>query len=244
MKKAKKTAIVLCSGGLDSVTTAHYVKKKLSKKYSDIITLFFDYKQRSLDNEKICASLCAEEIDAKFIEIPLHHLTRKSRPLTDKSAKAKEVSLADLKNTKKESEKWYLPHRNEFFIKHAFVISDYLHEKKGRKSDIFLGFKSEGKESYPDTTPEFVEKMNYLAKTTKSKPKVIAPLIKKDKEDIISLARELGINFNKTFSCYAPKEKLHCGYCLSCRLRQEGFYWANIIDPTLYYKKMQDFRSA
>ncbi|MBI2046536.1 7-cyano-7-deazaguanine synthase [Candidatus Pacearchaeota archaeon] len=70
--------------------------------------------------------------------------------------------------------------------------------------------------------------------------KIIAPLIKKDKEDIILLGQRLGVNFRNTFSCYAPKRKNaleHCGCCLACRLRQAGFYWAGVKDETEYKVK-------
>ena len=47
-----RNAIVLCSGGLDSVVTAYYVKKKLKNKYNKIIILFFNYRQRTIKEEK------------------------------------------------------------------------------------------------------------------------------------------------------------------------------------------------
>ena len=52
------------------------------------------------------------------------------------------------------------------------------------------------------------------------------------------------VDFKKTYSCYVGSRKKHCGACLSCRLRQEAFYWANIRDPTNYKEKMKDFRLA
>ena len=53
---------------------------------------------------------------------------------------------------------------------------------------------------------------------------------------IIIKDKKLGVDFGKTFSCYVG-DKEHCGICLSCRLRQEGFYWANVADPTEYLEK-------
>ena len=66
--------------------------------------------------------------------------------------------------------------------------------------------------------------------------------IKKDKEDIVRLGKKLGVKFEDTFSCYIGVGENHCGACLSCRLRQEGFYWAGIRDPTKYEIKMKDSR--
>ena len=109
--------------------------------------------------------------------------------------------------------------------------------KKKGKVDIFVGFKCEGKEGYPDASKKFVKKMNELSSVGCSKKiKIISPLIKKDKEDIISLGERLGVNFKNTFTCYIGKRK-HCGYCLACKLRQAGFYWAHLHDPTKYKEK-------
>lgn len=116
----------------------------------------------------------------------------------------------------------------------ALVESNYVKERKN--CDIFVGFKCEGNESYPDTTKEFVNRLNKLSeKGCSGHFKIIAPLIKKDKEDIIILGKKLGVDFRETFSCYiSSKKKKHCGKCLSCALRKSGFYWAGEKDPTNY----------
>jgi len=237
-----RNAIVLCSGGIDSITTAYYVKKKL--KYKDIIILFFDYTQRTLNQEKTKSKKCAKNLNAKFIEIGLKELGKISTSLINTDKKAKKVYRKELKNTKKESEKFYVPCRNIIFLTYALSLAESLYKKTKKVYDIFVGFKQEGRESYPDTTKKFVNSINNLSKVScMGKFKIIAPLIEKDKEDIILLGRKLGLNFKDTFSCYICNKK-HCGICLACRLRQEGFYWANIKDLTDYKIKMKDFRSA
>ena len=222
-----KSAIVLCSGGLDSVTTAFYVKKRLS--HEGVIILFFDYGQRALKKERECAKNCARELGCEFKEITLGELGKLSGSLINKKGKVKRLSRKDLKDTSKEEAKWYVPCRNLIFLSYAFAFADKLGD-----CDIFVGFKCEGKESFPDTTPKFVKKMNLLCRKG---VRIIAPLIKKDKEDIILLGRKLGVDFSKTFSCYAPSGGRHCGVCLACRLRQEGFYWAGVEDGTEYYTR-------
>jgi len=112
--------------------------------------------------------------------------------------------------------------------------SEFIKNKE--KSDIFVGFKNDGKESFADTTEEFVRLMNRLSlETTENKGKVIAPLIKKDKEDILVFGERIEVDFRGTFSCYVNNKK-HCGKCLACMLRKEGFYWSNIEDNTEYEK--------
>ena len=48
-------------------------------------------------------------------------------------------------------------------------------------------------------------------------------------------ARELGVDYSLTVSCYqADEEGRACGRCDSCRLRREGFAAAGVADPTRY----------
>ena len=234
MRLHMNSAIVLCSGGIDSVTTTHFVS---NMGYSDVTILFFDYGQKSLFSERECSKTCAKNIGAKFCEIKLKWLGEISTSLINKNGTAKKLKRTDLRDTKKESEKFYVPCRNAIFLIHALAFVESLSIKERKNFDIFVGFKNEGKESYPDTTKKFVNKMNELSKISCSRPaRILAPLIEKDKEDIIVLGRKLSVNFKKTFSCYVEGKK-HCGVCLACKLRQEGFYWAGIKDPTEYKQK-------
>ena len=225
-----KRAMVLCSGGIDSVTTAYYVKRR---GYKQIKILFFDYGQKSLKAERNCSKKTAKDLGAEFIEIKLKWLARISDSLINKKGVGKKLSRSDLKDTKKESAKYYVPCRNSVFLVHALALAESLYIKEKKIYDIFVGFKNEGKESYPDTTPEFVKSMNKLAEISCSvKFRLIAPLIEKDKEDIILLGKKMGIDFRNTHSCYL--KNVHCGKCLACMLRKEGFYWVNMRDPTEY----------
>lgn len=227
-----KKAIVLCSGGLDSVVTAHYVKKRL--KYKKIIILFFDYGQKALEQERKMSKICAVDLQGGFKEVKLKELGDLSNSLINKTRELKKLSRRDLKDTRKESEKWYVPCRNLIFLSYALALTETEFSKSGEIYDIFVGFKNDGKESFPDATSTFVKKINSLSREIcKRSFKIFVPLIKKDKEEIILLGKELNVDFTKTFSCYVGKEK-HCGVCLACKLRQEGFYWANAKDPTNY----------
>ncbi len=220
-----KKAIVLCSGGLDSVVCAHYVRKKL--KYTSITILFFNYGQRTVQAERNAAKKCALDIEATFqeVSISLNHLN------VALVSKSKKVTASDqVRNTTREHESWYVPGRNTLFLAHAFSLAENM--TKENKVDIFVGFKSEGKEPYPDTTPKYVHSMNQLLSVAFKNMRLHAPFIDKDKEDIILIGEKLKIDFAKTISCYTSNQ--HCGSCLACRLRKKGFYWANVRDPTFY----------
>ena len=235
-----KNAIVLCSGGIDSVVTANYVKKNL--KYDKITLLFFDYGQRGLVPERKYSKKCSKDLRAEFYDINLDFLSKLSESIINvKSKKFNKISRSDLKNSKVEGNKYYVPYRNSIFLVSAMALAEKLFEDG--KGDIFVGFQSEGVEAYPDTTQEFVNSINDLAKKGKFNGKIFSPLIKMDKNEIVKIGEKLKVDFRDTFSCYTSN-LVQCGVCLSCRLRQEAFYWANILDPSKYKKKMDDFRIA
>jgi len=238
-----KNAIVLCSGGLDSSVTAYLVKK--IRDYKKVIVLFFDYGQRTLGQERKSSKNVAKKLGAEFKEIKLNEIAKISTSLINKNTAARRIKRKELKNTEKESLKYYVPCRNIVFLTYALTLAESLQIRGEGVFDIFTGFKCEGKEAYPDTTGDFVKEMNKLKNTaTGIKGKIIAPLIKKDKEDIVSLGEKLGLKMEETYSCYIGAGKAHCGTCLACRLRQEAFYWANVKDKTKYKEKMRDYRKA
>jgi len=233
IKKQEKNAIVLCSGGIDSVTTAFYVKNKLN--YKSLTIMFFNYNQRNIKPEIFFSKQCTKSLKANFVGINVSNLSKFSSSLLNSKANHNKIERKDLKDTKEESKNWYIPARNLVFLSYALAFSDFLLLNKKVKSDIFVGFKNEGSENFPDTSKIFVKQINNISKeTTESKPKIIAPLIQKDKEDIIDLATKLKVDLKKTFSCYTSSDLRHCGTCLACILRKEGFHWANIKDPTIY----------
>lgn len=230
-----KNAIILCSGGLDSVVTAHYVKK--TGNYENLTILFFNYGQKTLLSERNASKLCAKNIGSKFVEIDVDFLKNISGSLINKKGLVKKITRKDLKNTKKEGKNWYVPCRNTIFLTLALALAESDYVKKKIKQDIFVGFKCEGNEPFPDTTKAFVKKFNELSKiSSECKSEVHSPLIEKDKEDIILLGMELGVKLENTFSCYIGK-KSHCGECLACMLRKEGFNWSGVEDKTKYSMK-------
>lgn len=224
-----KKAIILCSGGLDSVVSAYYAKKIL--KYRRLIFLFFDYNQNSLAGEMKASKKFADRLNADFIKIKINFNDNSN--LTSHN-KFKKIKIKDLKNTKLESEKFYIPNRNGVFLSYSILFAEKIN------ADIVVGFNSEGSESYPDATKEFVEQMNKIIGIMNIKHKIISPFINKDKDEIVKLGVNLGVKLDDTISCYVSN--VHCGTCLACRLRQEAFYWANIKDYTRYRVKMIDYR--
>ncbi len=237
MEKKDNQAILLASGGLDSFVTAHYIKKKLGK---DVKILFFNYGQQCLKEELFCLRKLAKQLKAKLKIIKLKWLGDISTSLINKGKGGKEEII-----------NWYVPCRNSIFILSALAHAESEFLSKNKKSDIYVGIKYEGDLSFNDTTPEFIKKINELAKKAvqKGEYKIKAPFIKKDKEDIIEIGRKLGVNFLDTYSCYigkgfknikrkgkSKKIPLHCGKCAGCLARKKGFKFSEIKDNSLYLK--------
>ncbi len=237
-------AIILCSGGLDSVTLAYYVKKHEAPE--KMILLFFDYGQRSLKEELFCVKKVAKVLHAEVKVIDLPWLAKISTALLNSNKKAPEVSLKDLENVEKEREVgklWWVPCRNALFVVAGLAHAESLFLKEKKKYHVYLGIRSEGQVSYKDSSPAFLDAVNHLARecTQHGDYKILAPLMQYDKDEIVSLAQQLHVPMEFTVSCYVAKGikkvPVQCGVCPNCRQRQAAFYWANVKDPTLYVKK-------
>ena len=190
-----KEILILCSGGIDSTTLSYYIKNKFPKE--KLTFLFFNYSQPQYKAERYSSNYHSKILKAKFVEINLPALANISKEYQKLIPLQKSNNL---KNTKKESDYWYVPLRNTIFLAHALAYAELIHKKTNKKPIIYIGFKSEGKEPFPDTTKTYLNLINKLSKTASNNFKIEAPFINKDKEDIIFLAKKLNIELEKTLA--------------------------------------------
>ncbi len=88
--------------------------------------------------------------------------------------------------------------------------------------------------NYPDCQPAFAAAMDGAARVCDFRPlRVLAPFIDGVKADIIRRGAELGVPFERTWSCYSGGA-LHCGQCGTCVDRRTAFSQAGVADPTRY----------
>lgn len=205
-----KKAIVLLSGGMDSLVTL-YIAKKMG---FDAHCLIFDYGQRH-KKEIAFAKNIAGKANAEYTILKIK-LPWKSSALLDKDIKVPENRKI---NGKYDIPPTYVPARNTIFLSFALSLAESI-----GAMDIFIGANAVDFSGYPDCRPEYFKAFNQLLKkATKAKGiKITAPLLKKTKKEIVKIGRDLGADFNISWSCYKGGKR-PCGVCDACRLRAKGF---------------------
>jgi 7-cyano-7-deazaguanine synthase len=232
-------AVVLLSGGLDSVTVLAMARAA----GHDAHALSFRYGQRhALELE--CAARQAERLGARAHEIvDLSHLGRlvaSATALVQGSAlavpKDRDVDHAgDIPVT-------YVPARNTLFLAYALAWAEAL-----GAGDLWIGVNALDYSGYPDCRPAFIDAFARMANLATRAGvegsgdaiRIRTPLIDLPKAGIIERGVALGVDYADTVSCYDPVPDrqglpLACGHCDSCQLRRKGFAEAGIPDPTRY----------
>lgn len=131
----------------------------------------------------------------------------------------------------------YVPGRNTIFLSYAMAWAEVL-----GAWDIFIGVNAMDYSGYPDCRPEYLDAFAHLADLgTKAgvlgrgKFTIHAPLLHMSKREIVQTGMALGVDYQRTHSCYDPSlEGLACGVCDSCQLRRKGFAEAGMRDPVAY----------
>lgn len=220
----KPAAVVLLSGGLDSMVAAAIARER----GFDLLALTVNYNQRHLV-ELASARRIAAVLGAKrHVLLPIDLRAFGGSALTDDIDVPKEGVGPDIPST-------YVPARNTIFLSLALGWA----EATGAR-EIYIGVNALDYSGYPDCRPEFVEQFQTLADVaTKAgveggRFKVQAPLLDMSKADIVREADRLGLDAGMSWSCYDPAGGQHCGLCDSCRLRARGFEEAGLPDPTRY----------
>ncbi len=221
----QKKAIILLSGGLDSITVLAHAQQQAYQCYA----LSFDYGQRHN------AELNAAKKIAQHYQVAEHKIISLGLGAIGGSALTDEHIMVP--NTPQEGiPVTYVPARNTIFLAFALGWAEVL-----GVHDIFIGVNAVDYSGYPDCRPEFIKAFQNLANVaTKAgvegeKTVVHTPLIASSKADIIKQGLELGVDYRMTVSCYsADKAGQACGVCDACRLRAAGFKSLGVEDPTRY----------
>ncbi|MFU7527307.1 7-cyano-7-deazaguanine synthase QueC [Qipengyuania sp. ASV99] len=225
MLSGNPKAVVLLSGGLDSMVTAALA---LEAGFA-VHALTVDYGQRHR-RELASASFIAKTLGlAGHVEISLDLRAFGGSALTDAIAVPKDGVGDDIPVT-------YVPARNLVFL----ALTTACAEASGA-NDVFIGVNALDYSGYPDCRPEFIASFAETARLgTKAGVQgggftIHAPLQHMTKADIARECDRLNLDPAWSWSCYDPtSEGVACGSCDSCRLRRKGFAEAGIKDSTQY----------
>ncbi|MEH6791931.1 7-cyano-7-deazaguanine synthase QueC [Parasphingorhabdus sp.] len=225
MTSESRSAIILLSGGLDSMVSAAIAAEQGYR----LIALTIDYNQRHKVELQSAARIAARLDVAEHIILPLDLSRFGGSALTDDIDVPKTGVGDDIPVT-------YVPARNLIFLSLTLGLAEARDAR-----DIFIGVNALDYSGYPDCRPEFIQGFERLADlATKAGDqgsgfRIRTPLQDMTKADIAKEAIRLGLDPAWSWSCYDPVDgELACGLCDSCRLRQKGFAEAGITDPTPY----------
>jgi 7-cyano-7-deazaguanine synthase len=224
MSEPMPQAVVLLSGGLDSMVCAALAREQGYR----VLALTIDYHQRhrvELEAARVIAARLAD----RHIVLPLDLSAFGGSALTSDIAVPKGGLEEGIPVT-------YVPARNTVFLSLALAWA----EAAGAR-DLFVGVNALDYSGYPDCRPEFIDAFEALAnRATKAGVegdgfRIHAPLLNMSKADIAREADRLGLDAGLSHSCYDPApDGGACGLCDACRLRAKGFEEAGLADPTRY----------
>lgn len=217
-----RKAIVLLSGGIDSVVLlAHAVKRYGA---DNVAPITFMYGQRAIHEVSHVNEICAKFGVQKTHFINLYGAFKHDCCLINTGIiPDEELQYGDI---------WELPLRNVVFSSLAASNACTIFED-GSKFDILIGMIKPEPNGYiaTDCTPEFIKAMNLLLEaTTGDFCRMVTPLAEMTKDEVIEYGVSLGVPFELTYSCYM-NGKVPCGKCGGCLDRQRAFEKLEIQDP-------------
>lgn len=209
-------AIVLLSGGLDSAV----VLALALKNQRDCLAISFNYGQRHVVELEYAKELVEHYHVA-------HRMIHIDPSVFGKAALVSDCKLSKNRTSLEISEQGipstYVPARNTLFLSYALTQAELFDAQ-----EIHIGPNAMDANPYPDCRPQFIQAFQALINVATrqsvegSPPRLIAPLVNWDKQEIVRQGKILGVPFEKTFSCYDPKDKIPCQQCDACVLRKNA----------------------
>jgi len=221
---SRRKAVVLLSGGLDSMVCAALAREAGFA----VLALTIDYRQRHRVEIAAARTIAASLAD-RHIVLPIDLGAFGGSALTADIAVPKGGVEAGIPVT-------YVPARNTVFLSLALAWA----EAAGAR-DLYVGVNAVDFSGYPDCRPEFIAAFEALAnRATKAGAEgdrftLHAPLQMMSKAEIAREADRLGLDAALSHSCYDPAvDGGACRRCDACRLRARGFEEAGLPDLTRY----------
>lgn len=221
-----KKAIIIFSGGLDSVCTTIHLQSRF-----EIYAITFSYGQKA--NQEITLA----KYFAKILKLKEHKIVN-IEFMKGLYEKTNVLTNSTMKIPSKFDYSIVVPIRNAVFLS---IASAWAFSKNAQ---LVAYGAHKGDQGYPDCRPSFTRlieqafnegEIDGIKEGLRKKIKVWTPFIAGlSKSDLLKIGyRRLGDEIFKTWSCYADT-KIHCGRCESCNNRKAAFLGARINDKTKY----------
>ncbi|MBT5095701.1 MAG: 7-cyano-7-deazaguanine synthase, partial [Halobacteriovoraceae bacterium] len=183
MAKSSELAVVLVSGGMDSLLTAAIANES----HQNLAFLHLNYGQNTEVKELECFHKIADHyavpaVRRKIIDVSFLKQIGGSS-LTDDS-----ISVKKYEGDSEIIPDSYVPFRNTHIVSMAVSWSEVIGAKK-----IYIGAVEEDSSGYPDCRPSYYQALNNLIKegTKEGDISVLTPVIHLKKEEIVLKALEL-----------------------------------------------------
>lgn len=213
--------VVLLSGGMDSVTALHEAKARGPV----CAALSFDYGSKHNARELECAAWQAQFLGVRHVVIALPFFREHFRSallLGGGEIPEGHYEDATMRQT-------VVPFRNGILL----AIAAGFAESAGAHGLVIAAHAGDHA-IYPDCRANFLDAMAEAVRLgTYCGLGIQRPFVGMDKAAIARRGAELGVDFGRTWSCYAGGE-IHCGRCGTCVERREAFLLAGLPDPTRY----------
>lgn len=215
-------ALLICSGGFDSVTLAY----RLASENALGGLLSFDYGQRH-KKELDAARLCAERLQVPHLVMDISHIGGQ----LSGSALTDDIDVPHGHYSEDNMKLTVVPNRNAIMLTIAFGVA----ASRGFNA-VALAVHGGDHFIYPDCRPDFIRlfaEMQQQALDGVAEVGLFAPYVNTDKTEIARDAARFKVPVAETWSCYEGGEQ-HCGRCGTCVERIEAMALAGVDDPTSY----------
>lgn len=219
MKNNKKKALMVLSGGMDSVTMLHEYASEIE------LAVNFTYGSNHNERELECAKMHCKSLGIELIVIDLSFIGKYFHSSLLEGAEAIPEGEYDFDNMKST----VVPFRNGIMLAAAAGLA----ESNGLEV-LMIANHAGDHALYPDCRLSFIDAMSKaIEEGTYEGIRVKAPYTLLDKGEIALRGKKLGLDYTTTYSCYKGQEK-HCGVCGTCRERRAALAFAGIDDLTEY----------
>jgi 7-cyano-7-deazaguanine synthase len=213
--------VVLCSGGMDSVTALHWSRSR----HEVVAAASFDYGAKHNHRELALAAEQAAALGVRHEVIALDFVNRLFASDLLKSGGEIPEGHYEAESMKQT----VVPFRNAIMLS----IACGLAESMGAEAVVIAAHGGDHA-IYPDCREEFMQAMGEAMRLgTYAGVQLLRPFIRMTKGEIVAAGRRLGVDFGRTWSCYKGGAA-HCGRCGTCVERREAFAEAGVADPTVY----------